>query len=145
MRYFITSDIHSFYTPLIEELNKKGFDKNNPNHTLVVLGDVFDRGDETIPLYNFLSSLERLILVRGNHEQLYFNLLTESFPTKEDFSNGTVKTFCDIAGYDIKMLSKKYWYIKSFLDNIDIELLRNKPQEIWLKIRQKVAFSDITG
>ena len=30
-KYFITSDTHSFYNELIEELNKKGFDVNNKN------------------------------------------------------------------------------------------------------------------
>ena len=28
-KYFVASDIHSFYTPFIKELNKTGFDLNN--------------------------------------------------------------------------------------------------------------------
>ena len=44
MKYFITSDIHGYYSVLIEELNKQGFDKNKD--TLITLGDNFDRGPE---------------------------------------------------------------------------------------------------
>ena len=34
MRYFVVSDIHSFYTPLIKSLDEKGFNKDND--TLIV-------------------------------------------------------------------------------------------------------------
>ena len=63
-------------------LYKNGIDKENPEHILVVLGDIFDRGKETLEVYNFLRSLpdERLILIRGNHESLYLSLLDKSFP-----------------------------------------------------------------
>ena len=147
-KYFIVSDIHSFYTPFIIELvdnERSGFDINNPNHILVVLGDVFDRGFETIELYNFLMKIpkERRIMIRGNHEQLYIELLSKEFPDGYDFSNGTVRTFCQIAGYDEKMLDRKYWYVKSIVEGRKI----NVPQMIqstWLRIRSAVKQSEIT-
>ena len=106
-KYFFCSDIHSFYTPLMKELHRKGFDIENPEHVLVILGDVFDRGTETMEVYNFLRSLsdDRLILIRGNHESLYKSLLDKPFPDSYDFSNGTVRTFCQIAGFDEKVLT----------------------------------------
>ena len=72
---------------------------NNKNHTLVVLGDLFDRGPETVELYNYLMTIpkERLILVKGNHEFLFKELTRKRFPDIYDFSNGTVRTFCSIA------------------------------------------------
>ena len=33
-KYFVASDIHSFYTPFIKESNKSGFDLNNEEHYL---------------------------------------------------------------------------------------------------------------
>ena len=30
MKLFVISDIHSFYTPMIEALTTAGFDKDNP-------------------------------------------------------------------------------------------------------------------
>jgi len=65
-KYFVASDIHSF-TPCIKELNKTGFDLNNEEHILIICGDLFDRGSESLKLYEFIKSLpkERRILIRG--------------------------------------------------------------------------------
>lgn len=145
-KYFFVSDIHSFYTPLITALNKHGFDINNQDHVLVVLGDVFDRGDETLEVYNFLKSIpdNRLVLIRGNHELLYKELLTDSFPTKHDFRNGTAATFCDIANVEIKLLSRHYWYIKAFYEKINIEQYDDEPGHTWQQIKESVASSEVT-
>ena len=99
MKYFIVSDIHSFCTELKEGLKKAGFSKTNKDHILVVLGDLFDRGYETTEVYEFIKSIpkKRRILVQGNHELLYFELLKKDYPQSHDFSNCTVDTFCHIA------------------------------------------------
>ena len=100
-KYFVTSDIHSFYSPLIVELNKQGFEIDNKRHRLIVCGDLFDR-DETIEVYNFIKSLSknRRILIRGNHEYLLRDCLKKDFPSDYDFHNGTVKTICQFANVD---------------------------------------------
>ena len=66
-KYFVASDIHGFYTPFIKELNKTGFDLNNEEHILIICGDLFDRGSESLKIYEFIKSLpkERRILIRG--------------------------------------------------------------------------------
>lgn len=99
MRYFVTSDMHSFYTPFIEALDSAGYDKNNPEHTLIICGDVFDRGYGSADLFEFLSDIDpqRLILIKGNHEELYIDLLKKYYPEEHDFHNGTVNTFCQLA------------------------------------------------
>ena len=48
-KFFVTSDIHSGYTPLKKALDEKGFDPNNETHWLVVCGDCFDRLGEIEP------------------------------------------------------------------------------------------------
>ena len=105
MKYFITSDVHSFYEELIVALNDKGFEIENEEHKLVVCGDLFDRGDGTKPLYDFIKDLhekERLIYIRGNHEDLLFDCVNEiacgKVPSQHHFSNGTVKTICMFCG-----------------------------------------------
>ena len=95
-KLFVTSDIHSFYTPFKAALNEKGFDKNNPDHYLVVCGDCFDRSDESEELLHFLMSLERKILVRGNHDLLLRDLCERGFPYRHDYHNGTTKTVYDL-------------------------------------------------
>lgn len=99
MKYFVVSDIHSFAEELKSALKLAGFNKKDPNHALIVVGDLFDRGSDTLGVYNFIRSVpkSRRILIRGNHEQLYFELLNKQFPENYDFSNGTVSTFCQIA------------------------------------------------
>jgi len=146
MKYFLVSDIHSFYDEMMKALNKAKFDKDNPDHCLVVLGDVFDRGNETKKVYEFLTSLnqDRLILVRGNHEQLYLELLKKRLPDNYDYSNGTVKTFCHVAGFNEEVMSRSYWYKKAFLEGVDIQHYDNEPYASWLQIKSIVASHPIT-
>ena len=140
MKYFIVSDIHSFCSELKSALWKAGFNKRNKDHTLIVCGDVFDRGSETVELYKFLTSIpkKRCILIKGNHELLYEELLEKSFPESHDFSNHTVDTFCQIAGYDPEILTPKYW--RKF-DDVPHERIR----QAWQKILTEVKQSPVTA
>jgi len=108
---FVVSDVHGCYTALVEGLNRRGFDKYNPSHILVVNGDLFDKGSETIETFRYISSLpkERVVLIRGNHEDLFVQLLKKEYPDTYDFYNGTVRTFCDVAGVTKYVFSGKTW------------------------------------
>ncbi len=99
MKYFVVSDTHSFANELKASLRQAGYNKRNKEHILIVCGDIFDRGEKTLALYNYVASIpkKRRILIRGNHEILFLELLKKSFPERYDFSNRTVKTFCHIA------------------------------------------------
>ena len=97
-KFFVVSDIHSFYTPLKKALDEKGFDPNNEDHWLVVCGDAFDRGPESEEVLHFLMQLERKILIRGNHEDLLEECCMREFAYSHDNSNGTRKTIQDIGG-----------------------------------------------
>ncbi|MBO6285466.1 MAG: metallophosphoesterase [Bacilli bacterium] len=93
-RYFISWDIHSFYDEYLEALHEAGFERDNPEHILLIDGDIFDRGKKPLELYRFLRDFpeDRLILVRGNHEILLRDLIHRGYPESYDVSNGTVKT-----------------------------------------------------
>jgi serine/threonine protein phosphatase 1 len=95
-KFFVVSDIHSYYTPLKKALDEKGFDSNNEDHWLVVCGDCFDRGDESWAVLKFLMGLERKILVRGNHDTLLEECCMREYPNSHDYHNGTVKTIQDL-------------------------------------------------
>lgn len=98
-------------------LADKGFDINNPEHIIIVCGDLFDRGDETQEVFDFVSKMSeqnRLVYVTGNHEDLLFDCLKEIFcgkcPGSHHFSNGTVKTiasFCDSSEHIVYDVSKR--------------------------------------
>ncbi len=98
MTLFCVSDVHSFLGPLKNALNEAGFDPNNEDHWVISCGDLFDRGPESEELLHYIMSLERKILVKGNHDLLLEDCCMREFPYSHDFSNGTVRTINDIGG-----------------------------------------------
>ena len=105
MKYYVTSDVHGFYTPLIKALTEKGFFEDKSEHKLVICGDLFDRGKESVELQKFLLELmdkNELILVRGNHEDIFedFLLKDKCFDAFGDYDeNGTLRTAIQLSGY----------------------------------------------
>lgn len=144
MKYFVVSDIHSFCSELKYSLRKAGFNKRNKEHILIVCGDIFDRGNETIEVYKYLKSIpkKRCILIKGNHESLYKELLTKSFPERHDFSNGTVRAFCNIASVEEEKLNKYYWIEKDL--SLDFEQIEERVYSTWKYVRETVANHEIT-
>lgn len=112
-KLFVVSDIHSFYTPLKKALDEAGFDPNNKYHWLIVCGDAFDRGGESEEVLHFLMSLERKVLVKGNHDILLEQLCLLEDPHSYDYSNGTTKTVEDIGnmgmGYPFDECCRRTW------------------------------------
>jgi hypothetical protein len=111
-KYFVMSDIHSFYDEMIKALKLKHFDDANPDHILVVCGDLFDRGPDTNKVFDFVAKLaeeDRLIYVYGNHEELLFDCVDEILNhtggvSSHHISNGTFDTIIQFTGmnkYDI--------------------------------------------
>lgn len=143
MKYFVCSDLHSHCSALKESLGKAKFEINNPDHLLIICGDVFDRGDETLELYEFLKSINNKVLIRGNHELLYLDLLKKTVPDSYDHHNGTVKTFCHIAGIDPEKMDASYWYKEKSLNNPNLRVL-DMMLSIWSTVVEKVKNSEIT-
>ena len=108
-RYFVVSDVHSFFCSLKEALDQKDFSMDNEKHILVLLGDAFDRGSETEALAEFLLSLydkKRLIYIQGNHEELLMKVLHKlssggdpiDIAMSYHAKNGTWQTVLDLSG-----------------------------------------------
>ena len=79
MKYYITADIHGFYTEFHKALDEAGYFTDLEPHKLIILGDIFDRGQEAVKMQEFILQLmeqDAVILVRGNHEDLYEELIT---------------------------------------------------------------------
>lgn len=111
MRYYVVSDVHSFYTELTKALTDKGYFDDKEPHKLIVCGDLFDRGDESVEVQRFIAELierDEVILIRGNHEDLILDLMRNAQYTfgrdivyTHHWSNGTVKTVTDLTGADV--------------------------------------------
>jgi hypothetical protein len=125
----------------MEALASKGFNSNNPEHTLVVIGDIFDRGSQATEVYNYLKGLnkDRRILIRGNHEDMFVELIHKSFPATYDFHNRTVNTFCQLTGYDEEELLKYYQYG----DEDSVEKFKTMAMHQWKEISKLVSKMDI--
>lgn len=129
-KYFVASDIHSFFDPFYTELLSNGFNVANPDHKIIICGDLLDRGDDTVKLFEFVKSLgDRIIYVRGNHEDLLFDCMDEircgKTPGSHHFHDGTIKTICQFCGenewivYDPTWRDKICEIMQPILDWID--------------------------
>ncbi len=119
-KYFVVSDIHGYFDIFHNALLKAGFEEENPEHILIVCGDIFDRGKQPLEVYNYLKDFpkERKILIRGNHEFLLRHLVEREEPLTHDLHNKTYHTLYNIIGkdYDEEEAKRRIEYIKHVYD-----------------------------
>lgn len=114
MKYFVSGDIHGFYDEWQSALKEKGFDINNPNHKIILCGDLFDRGHQPKEIIDFiLFHKDKVILIRGNHEDLMEQMIERNSSDYGDLCNGTAQTIVDlypewqISEFDLKKIAKE--------------------------------------
>lgn len=59
MRYFVLADPHSYYSIMIKALQEKGFDENDDNHKIILCGDAFDRGTQSLEMFEFIKKMQK--------------------------------------------------------------------------------------
>lgn len=96
-KLFVISDVHGFYDEMIYALEQAGFDPNNDEHFLISCGDELDRGRKPQEVIDYLMSLQRKIIVKGNHTTLLEDMLVRKYAKSHDLSNGTMQTVLDLA------------------------------------------------
>lgn len=79
MNYFVMSDIHGCYDEMIEAL--KSWNKHNEH--LVVMGDLIDRGPDSLKVIRHLMKLkseniDKVTVLMGNHEEMFLAWLTKT-------------------------------------------------------------------
>lgn len=120
-RFYIISDIHGFYDELRKALDDAGFDENNEDHWLIGAGDYLDRGRQPQEVINYLQSLPRKILIKGNHEKLILECLKRGWPESYDFHNGTFQTILDLAPHAMdfdEACNEAYYKVKKFINSM---------------------------
>ncbi|MBP3401906.1 MAG: metallophosphoesterase [Clostridia bacterium] len=108
MSILTISDTHGFLDATRKALESEGLleDKNNK---VALLGDILDRGPDAVALTSYLVNLlneDRLILIRGNHEELFEDSLAdirrgriwEVATASHHVVNGTFDSIIQLAG-----------------------------------------------
>lgn len=100
MKFFVVSDVHSYYYELMQALNKAGFDENDKSHIFVSCGDLLDRGPDAKKCLEFVNNLndDRKILIKGNHEQLLEDIIHRGYFLSHDYHNKTHETVYQLTG-----------------------------------------------
>ncbi|WP_303341371.1 metallophosphoesterase, partial [uncultured Duncaniella sp.] len=91
-----------------DTLIAQGFDEENPEHKLIVCGDLMDRGKEARKMQSYILSLlekNKVILIRGNHEDLMLDMIEDmkagdpfSLIYSHHASNKTLDTALQLTG-----------------------------------------------
>ena len=120
----------------MQALNEKGFNLHDPENKVILCGDAFDRGNQSKEMFQFLKELasqDRLIYILGNHEDLLFECLADishqDIPGSHHFSNGTVKTICDISDVDQSIMFQ-------LNDERNVKILYDGTEELRAFIRE---------
>lgn len=93
MNYFVVSDIHGMYKQFEQILTY--WDKEN---TLVILGDLIDRGPQSLDVIRKVMTLketygERVIFCKGNHEDMLLKYIDQPETHQERYlRNGGIET-----------------------------------------------------
>ena len=117
MKYFACSDIHGFFNEWQSALNSAGFNKKDPNHKIIICGDLLDRGFQAVKTQEFVKDLferDKVIYIKGNHEYLINKMIKEiqkdNMIYSYHFNNGTVSTACQLTGINVSDIG---WTISS--------------------------------
>lgn len=97
-RIFAISDPHAFFEETIRDLTADGFDPLNDNHLLIVCGDLFDRGPDSVKIFKWLYNLTRrgnCVVVKGNHDKFLQDFLEGSDSPFNYLHNGLRTTIAD--------------------------------------------------
>ena len=133
--YFIISDIHGHYNEMIKSLKLNNYDKNNNTHHLLVLGDMFDRGNQSKEVLEYMYKLKlenKVSIVLGNHESFLIEFLDGNY-SRALFNmkfNGFAKTLESLSGEKISLesdlcevnfkIKEKYIYLYNFLKSMPL-------------------------
>lgn len=128
MRYknFTSGDVHGHFDEWMLSLSRAGFDPNNPQHRIIIVGDLFDRGRQSKQILEFINRdniKNKIVFVKGNHEELIEDAIKRNDFLPHDIHNGTMQTFYDL--YPDLYLSD-YWDLKAIADSSGLTDYLNK-------------------
>ncbi|WP_161842725.1 metallophosphoesterase [Candidatus Enterococcus huntleyi] len=133
MATFIISDVHGEYQKLLEILDKIHF---NDADTLYLLGDMIDRGKQSLKILQFAMKHSNVITIMGNHEYMAIGPLTWLY--YNDLQN-----FEDM-NVDIKEQFIEWLNVggKSTIDEYQL-LAKNEQNEILIYLNELLQYKEL--
>lgn len=104
MSTYVCSDLHGQRKKFNKMLKMINFTANDK---LYILGDVIDRGPDSIPLLLQIMEMENVICLLGNHEWMMFNSVVRNKEMNLWFKNGgriTYSQYIDLSDIDKQIL-----------------------------------------
>ena len=142
-RVFVISDLHGYFDLLMKLLEKISFSESD---MLYIIGDVCDRGPDSLKILFYIQNHDNIILLKGNHEYMmheaiYYGVYHDDFdyPTKAFklwLANGGYSTMQNIRQYlkKDKLKHEDYRVVRNvFLKNL-YEYLNNLPEYLEIEI-----------
>lgn len=108
MKYVI-SDIHGCFDKFIEMLDLINFKDTD---TLYILGDIVDRGDNSLDIIRYIKKRNNIILLMGNHEALMISSYKDETNFPLWMHNGGINTFNQLSNIDDNELISILNYLK---------------------------------
>lgn len=108
MAKYVMSDLHGCYDAFIKLLDLVKF---NEKDELYILGDVIDRGPDSLKIVDYIMNKENITLILGNHEQMYIEWFETSYPYNW-FGNGGRETFEELNKRPVEFQYKLYKYFR---------------------------------
>lgn len=146
---YTMSDIHGFYDRYDEMLRQINFSDQD---TLIINGDVADRGPDGIKIYQDIMARENVVLVMGNHEKMFLDTVlacTEDELTEAVslwFHNGgevTWDAYCELpveerrkliafiarceTTYETTVGDKQFYFVHGFPAESTMDKVWNRP------------------
>ena len=140
MKYFVISDIHAHFNAMISALKNKNFNPDKNNNHLLVLGDLFDRGNQAKEVLEYLyplSKKNKATIILGNHDSFLLEFLNgdNSNVMFNAYYNGFGATLYSLSGIKLNsnninkirdVIEEKYPYLKEWLDSFPLYLELDK-------------------
>ena len=103
VKYYVATDLHAYLGYLKDALKDAGYYDDDEEKKIIICGDLFDRGNETQATQDYILRLlkrNEVILIRGNHEDLFVSLVTKDNGRGlgHHLSNGTFITALELSG-----------------------------------------------
>lgn len=121
MNYYAMSDIHGFYDEMQTALKECGYFEDTEPKKIVICGDLFDRGNQTKEVQDFVVDLlekDGIILIRGNHEDLleelvqHLDIYGKEILLTHHLSNGTANTLAALTLFNFQDFRLKTFDVK---------------------------------